>query len=337
MNNDYLITRNKLIRDKRPLISDDKKYSIYENNGTFQICFKSKGCRYYLNGFCIMCDYGKGINITKEELEMAFDEAIKKSKYPIRTILLNSFGSILDTSEISEECFKVLLYKLKQTDVNNIIFETHYTTITKDKLFLIKEKLQGKKIRFELGLESSNNHIRENCLLKYIDNDLLTKKIDLIHSFDMGVITNLLIGTPFLSEKEQLEDSLNSIIWCFKNGADEVDIFPINIKPYTILKELYENKKYNPISHWLVIELLNRVPSEYISDIYLAWYGNRKLEYENGEQTILPQSCPRCHDDIMNFYSNFLSNSDQKYRKHQINSLISNRKCDCYEKVLKKI
>ena len=51
---------------------------------------------------------------------------------------------------------------------------------------------------------------------------------------------------------------------------------------------------------------------------------------------IFPQSCPRCHDDIMNFYSNFLSNSDQKYRKHQINSLISNKKCDCYEKVLKK-
>lgn len=337
MNNEYLILKNKSIRSKRPLINNNKKYSIYENNGVFQICFKSKGCRYYLHGFCIMCDYGKGINITKEELGMAFDEAMKKSKYPIRTILLNSFGSILDTSEISEECFETLLCKLSQTKVDNFIFETHYTTITMDKILLIKEKLQGKKIRFELGLESSNKNTRETCLLKYIDNDLFKKKIDLIHSFDMDVIANVLIGIHFLSEEEQLEDSLNSIIWCFQNGVDEVNLFPINIKPYTLLEELYENKKYSPISQWLVIELLNRVPLEYLSDIYLAWYGNRELEYENGEQTILPQSCPVCYDDIMKFYSNFLANNDSTHRKQLINNLIANVKCNCYNKELERL
>ena len=337
MNNEYLILKNKSIRSKRPLINDNKKYSIYENNGVFQICFKSKGCRYYLNGFCIMCDYGKGVNITKEELEQSFDEAMKKSKSPIRTILLNSYGSILDNNEISEDCFEALLNKVNKTDVKNIIFETHYTTITKDKLLMIKQKLSNKQVRFELGLESSNDEIRRNCLLKNISNDLFIEKIKLIHSFNMEVIANILIGTPFLSSNEQLNDTLESILWCFKNGIDEVDIFPINVKPYTLLMELYESNKYNVISHWLLIELLNRVPLEYLSNIYLAWYGNRQLEYENGEQTIFPQSCTACHNDIMKFYIDFLGNSNKIYRKDLINDLIANAKCNCYEKVLKKI
>ena len=52
-----------------------------------------------------------------------------------------------------------------------------------------------------MGLESSNKNTRETCLLKYIDNDLFKKKIDLIHSFDMDVIANVLIGIPFCQKK----------------------------------------------------------------------------------------------------------------------------------------
>ena len=134
-----------MIRTQRPLINSNKTYSTYENNGVFQICFKSKGCRYYLNGYCIMCDYGKGENITPEELAYAFDASIKESKFPIRTLLLNSFGSILDTEEISEKCFEILLNKVNESNIQNIIFETHYTTITEDTLAIIQQKLSNKR------------------------------------------------------------------------------------------------------------------------------------------------------------------------------------------------
>lgn len=82
--NKELIKRNKMIRENRPLIPIDVLYSTYENNGVFQICFKSKECSNYLNGFCIMCDYGIGVNITREELDIAFDNALKESQKEIR-------------------------------------------------------------------------------------------------------------------------------------------------------------------------------------------------------------------------------------------------------------
>lgn len=335
--NSQLILRNKNIRKNRPIIPKDILYSTYENNGVFQICFKSRGCSNYLAGFCIMCDYGRGTNISREELEKAFDMAISESKEKINILLLNSFGSILDYQEISEECFISLLKKIKNSDIKRIIFETHYNTITKQKLNLIKKELKNKIISFELGLETSNEDIRSNNLLKIIDNKSFLKTIKMIHSFEMNVIVNLLVGIPFLSEREQLEDALNSIEWCIKNKIDEIDLFPINIKPYTLLEELYKSKDYDVISHWQLIEVLNRVPVDYLPKIFLAWYGNRELKYNNGEHSIFPKSCSKCHQELMDFYAKYLANDNANYRRKLIDNLINNRTCDCYDKVLKKL
>ncbi len=336
MNKD-LILRNKNIRKNRPIVPKDKLYSVYENNGVFQICFRSRGCSNYLNGSCIMCDYGVGTNITKEEIALAFDNALKERKYDIKILLLNTYGSILDNTEISEECFEVLLEKIQKTDINIIIFETHYNTISEEKISLIKNKLNNKRINFELGFETSNEIVRENNLLKRINNKQFIETIRLIHSFDMGVIINLLVGIPFLSTPEQLEDVLNSIKWCVENEVDEIDLFHINIKPYTLLKELYDEGKYELISHWLLIEVLNRIPLAYLSKIYLAWYGNRELKYVNGEHSIFPQSCHICYESIMKFYKEFLLNDNSQYRKELIENLINNTKCNCYEKELIKL
>ena len=245
--NSNLILRNKILRQNRPIITKDKLYSTFENNGVFQICFRSRGCSNYLAGSCIMCDYGLGTNITKEEMEIAFDKAIFESKRDIKILLLNTYGSILDTNEISTECFNALLDKLKCSNIKRIIFETHYNTITEEKLKLIKKELKDKIICFELGFETSNEEIRRNNLLKKIDNEKFKETIKLIHSFGMGVIINLLVEIPFLTTKEQLEDALSSIEWCISNDADEIDLFPINVKPYTLLKELYYSNDYDVI------------------------------------------------------------------------------------------
>jgi len=331
-----LIERNKLIRENRPLVPTDVLYTTYEHNGVFQICFKSKGCVNYLHGFCIMCDYGVGVNISPQELSLAFDEALKESKEEIRVLLLNSFGSVLDEREISEECFIMLLEKIKNTSIKNIIFETHYTTINQRKLDLIKSVLGDRNIIFELGLETSDSQVRQDCLLKYIDNRKFVETIKLIHSYNMKVIANVLIGIPFLSEEQQVKNALDSIIWCFNNQVDEVDLFPMNIRPFTLLQELYLKEEYKLISHWMVIEVLSLIPKNYLSEIYIAWYGNRDLKYEDNLHSIFPTSCSGCEQDLINFYELFLKNKDPDYRKFLINDLIKNKHCGCYKRILKK-
>ena len=253
-----------------------------------------------------MCDYGnvRKENLKSHDIKEILNDIFSNIKKLPEMLLLNCFGSVLDTEEMPMENIITLLDELSNINVNVIFFETHYLTINDSILSLIKQKLYNKEVVIELGLESSNKEIREKCLNKYINSTKFIEKINLIKSYGFGVEANVIFGTPFLTEEEQKLDTLNSIKWCFENNIDNVNLFPINIKPYTLLYKLYEQGKYSPVSHKDFIEVLNKIPKEYIARIYLCWYGNREIIYDKNK-TILPKCNKTEYPIFMEFYKEF--------------------------------
>lgn len=124
---------------------------------------------------------------------------------------------------------------------------------------------------------------------------------------------NIIFGTPFLTKQEQTEDMINSVKWCFENNLDKVNLFPINIKPYTLLYKLYESGKYFPVSHKSFIEALMQIPEKYINRIYLCWYGNREI-ISNGKKPILPICKDNEYSIFMKFYQDFNMNRNKNDR-----------------------
>lgn len=297
------------IEEKESQGYTERKYDTFFDGRVFQICFYSTGCVHSKNGSCIMCDYGKSRkeNLTKKETEEIINEILSDLKISPNVLLLNSLGSVLDTQEMPVENMEVLLEKISKTSISVIIFETHYSSINEKILNLIKEKLSDKEIIIELGLESSNKEIRERCLNKYISNEKFIEKIKLIKSFGFGVETNVIFGTPFLNTNEQIKDTINSINWSFENGADEVNLFPINIKPYTLLYKLYERGEYAPVLHKEFVKMLKEIKKEYIGRIYLCWYGNREMAYEKNK-AVLPACNENEYSRYMEFYKEFNRN-----------------------------
>lgn len=288
-----------------------------------QICFYSKGCKYSECGNCIMCDYGKvrEENLRPEDIKEILKTVINNLEKLPNVLLLNSLGSVLDTEEMPIKNIITLLDELTNINIDVIIFETHYLTINDDILSLIKQKLCNKDIVIELGLESSNKEIREKCLNKYINNAKFIEKINLIKSYGFGVEANVIFGSPFLSNKQQQIDTLNSINWCFENNIDRVNLFPINIKPYTLLYKLYEQGMYLPVTHKDFIEVLNKISKEYIDRIYLCWYGNREITYDEKE-TILPKCSELEYSMLMDFYKEFNINQNTEHRISLLNNII---------------
>ena len=170
------------IQEKQNQGFTDKKYDTFFDGKVLQICFFSKGCRCSKNGSCIICDYGKTRkeNLTKTDITEIMNEIFESLDRMPNVVLLNSLGSVLDTQEMPMENIIVLLDKLSEISANVIIFETHYLTINPLILEVIKQKLKDKEVVIELGLESSNREVRENCLNKYIDNDEFAKRVNLI-------------------------------------------------------------------------------------------------------------------------------------------------------------
>lgn len=269
-----------------------------------------------------MCDYGKvrKENLKPHDIKEILNTVFNNFKELPEVLLLNSLGSVLDTEEMPKENIITLLDELSNINIDVIIFETHYLTINDSILSLIKQKLNNKDIVIELGLESSNKEIREKCLNKYINNTNFIEKINLIKSYDFGVEANVIFGSPFLTDEEQKLDTLNSINWCFKNDMDKVNLFPINIKPYTLLYKLYEQGKYSPISHKDFIEVLNKIPKEYIDRIYLCWYGNREITYDKNK-TIFPKCNETEYPMLMEFYKEFNINRNTENRIKLLNNI----------------
>lgn len=269
-----------------------------------------------------MCDYGKvrKENLNPEDIKKILNTVFGNLEKLPKVLLLNSLGSVLDTEEMPIENIIILLNKLSKIDIEVIIFETHYLTINDTILNLIKQKLPNKKIVIELGLESSNNAIREKCLNKYINNSKFIEKINLIKSYNFGVEVNIVFGIPFLTIKEQIEDTLNSINWCFENNIDKVNLFPINIKPYTLLYKLYEDERYFPVLHIDFISVLKQIPKKYIDKIYLCWYGNREIIYDK-YKTILPKCNDNEYYKFMKFYKEFNMSKSKQKRMELLNNI----------------
>lgn len=285
-----------------------------------------------------MCDYGVGHNITPEELRRALKVKLSPYVNAATTVLFGTYGSILDTDEISEECFEVILDFIVKKGIHTVIFETHCSTVDEDILKKIQKKLQINhvKVIIEMGYESCDEYVLKNCLNKIINLDQMCNVITLIHKYSMEVSLNVLLGTPFLSAKEQLDTAVQSVDWAFEKGADSVVIFPCNIKPFTLLFELYKKDLYKPISQWLLIELLSRIPTKKLNHITLSWYGDRKNFYENDRHPLIPPTdCKKCHDRIFEFYHAFMKESDASKRKKLVDDIIGEEKeCNCHTRVL---
>ena len=328
---------NKSLHEKRPYTPLNKKLTLWQPSDDFvHCCIESRGCRFSRDyGACIMCDYGIGVNLKPDELKYVLERELRPYMGKITRLLVGTYGSLFDTSEVSEECFEVLLNFISTQELQTVIFETHCSTIREDILKKIQDKLMPNyNIIIEMGYESCDQFVLRECLNKMMDLRQLCAAIKMVHSFSMEVSLNVFLGAPFINTKAQLDTALKSVEWAFRNGADSVVIFPCNIKPFTAVFELYKKGIYKRISQWLLVELLSRIPENYLGNVSLSWYGDRKNFYENDEYTLIPtEDCKQCHEKLFDFYTKFIKEKSSKKRKVLIDTLISTVECKCYNRI----
>lgn len=328
---------NKSFHEKRPYTPPDKKLTLWQPSDDFMhCCIESRGCRFSRDyGACIMCDYGMGVNLKPDELKSALETELQPYMGTLTRLLVGSYGSIFDTSEVSEECFEVLLDFISKQKIRTVIFETHCCTISEDILHKIQDKLLPEhNVIIEMGYESCDPFVLRECLNKILDLRQLCTAIELIHSFSMEVSLNVFLGAPFMNTRAELDTALESVEWAFGNGADSVVIFPCNIKPFTAIHALYKNGIYKGISQWLLVELLSRIPEKYLGAVSLSWYGDRKNFYENDEYPLIPPGdCVQCHEKLFEFYGRFIKEKLSENRKELIATLVSSVECKCYNRI----
>lgn len=332
MNSQLFINANKKIKKSRPTLGKDTVCDTYRKGTFLEITFMSKQCKNDSAGSCIMCDYGVIDCTPNSEIYIKRMDTILQKEDGVQYLLLCTNGSIMDSSQIAEETFYKILEYVSNTAIPNIIFETHYLDVTHEKLKLIKQLLPSKNVTIELGMETANQIYQDFLIMKHINLTVFEKVVSTIQGYGFNVDLNILFGLPLLSEKEQFQDTKNSITWAFEHGCNPV-IFPVNIKPYTLLMNMYENGYYKPVSYWLLLLLLSTLEEEQLSRIIISYYGNRDENYyDKSYKTIFPACCPVCKKQLLNFYDAFSQEEDSHQKKELINRIMQFDKCTCLKK-----
>lgn len=298
---------------------------IWQSGDCLQVFFSSTGCRFRDAGYCTMCDYGGFRNLSAEEAVQMLEHAIADREASIQEILLGTCGSILDDREMPWFVLKAILEKVNETSIPTVILETHYTTINSGMLERIQACLPQKEIVIEMGLESVDLWTLEHSIGKYMDLGELVRKIRCIKDHRMGVVQNVLLGAPFLTEDRQLEDAKNSVEWAVEHGADRVVVFPLNIRPNTLVWELYARGEYQPVSHGMLIELLSRMNDACLEHVELSWYGDRQ-EAGKALDIIPPVADLECKPALMEFYRSFQGDFNVSSRRDLLESIKRNWK-----------
>lgn len=293
-------------------------------NKTYQLLFMSCGCE----NACTFCNYGFDYNLTLEMVKPELQK-IRLEDFDIVELELEANGSFLSEREIPYDLFLEILHFVSHRNIPVITMETHYNTITEEKLQDIRRILgEEQKIQFEMGFESADEDVRA-IYNKDIDTEKYLEVTRLCEKYKIGLQINVLLGAPFLTREEQIQDCLNSLEFIYgkmPKGTIAV-LFPINIKKNTMLKRWQDIGVYDQISSWEFIELLHKIPEEYLDRFTIAWWGNRENTFTKGIMQF-PKTCDKCKERLMKFYVNFYCNWNPHYRKKILDEIWTTR-CEC--------
>ena len=286
------------------------------------IYMRSSGCQWMLedNGGCAMCGHlagsTLGVPIKAEDYIQQFDNIISQITFAdIPMLCVYNAGSFFNDKEMPIEA-RMHIYnsinKLKQ--IKHVIFESRAEFIRDHDMHYLRENLPDKRLEIGIGLESSNEFIREVCLNKGLDLNNFLDSLKVMKRYDINSLAYIVLKPPFLDEKPAIEDAITSINWAFKNGVDVVSLEPVSVQYYTLIHLLYNMKLFRPPWLWSVFEVIKNT-------------GTNGLIRIGGVEYFPPPSvsshnCPSCND--------FCVNAVEEYNTSNDLSIISNAlKMEC--------
>jgi radical SAM enzyme (TIGR01210 family) len=199
------------------------------------------------------------------QFDFAFNdklEEIERDSYKYSLKLFNS-GSFLDDNEISKEVRSHIYNKISNVEnIEEVVIESRFEYITNDKLAEIKNNFKKKYLEIAVGLESVDDHIRNNFINKGILFRDFPSILNNCKEFDIGVKVYLLFKPPFLNEQAAIDDCIYSIRKLIDLGVNSISINPTNIQKGTLVEYLWFQNRYRPPWYYSLFKAIRNSVSQ---------------------------------------------------------------------------
>ena len=230
------------------------------------ITLRGCGCEWAReeNGGCTMCGHlsgsSRGTKISEEKLKKQFDDNMESfdfSEYPM--LCLYNGGSFLNENEISKELRQYIFKKISEvTDIKTLIIESRVAHVTDEIMDEIENLLPNTEVEIGIGLESSNEIIRNVILNKGTKLEEYENVSTRFKNRKSKFLTYVLIKAPFLTEREAIDDAIATIQFAHNIGVDIISLEPVSIQEQTFVDYLSRLSQYRSPWIWSVFEIIKK-------------------------------------------------------------------------------
>lgn len=299
--NAFLDTALRHIRESRPpLPASEPWFAIPEQvrgGRMVRVWFATAGCTWDRSGTCSMCNYGHGLTRTPNDIVSSVRDALQSAGSPITTLFLGPSGSLFDRQEVPAEVRTQIYGLVAASGAEHFTTESRPELVSAAVVDELAHSLPNVRVAVGLGLESASPWVQRFCVNKGAQVSRYQDAAQILRSRGVATHMNVCLGTAFLSTKEAIEDAEASVRWALAHGADLAVLFPVHVRPHTLLAELASLNLYEPPSLWSLIEVLKRLGPELCRRVQISWY--RSYYDVEGKILALPTTCDRCRDLVL--------------------------------------
>ncbi len=279
------------------------------------VIFQTSGCRW---NNCTMCGYvydSAQKPPSHDELMKQFGNAMSRCKDEEFILKIFTSGSFLDDGEIDAVTRNEMLSRLGADNrVKKVIAETRPEYVTRKKVSESMASL-GKRFEVAIGLETSNDVIRKDCINKGFTFSDFVRAGEVAKREGATVKAYLMLKPPFLSEGIAINDMMQSINDAAPY-AGTISVNLCNVQKGTLVDEMFERGDYRPPWLWSAVEVLKKGKDSNPDTILMS-------DPVGAGSARGPHNCGKCDKDVAEGIRSFSLSQDA--------GVFDNLDCECRE------
>ena len=234
-------------------------------------------------------------------------------------ITLYNNGNFFSDNEIPPIARRRIYGRIRASNASVLIVESLPQFITNEKIAEAKRFLGDKRLIVAIGLQSSNDLVRELAINTTCTRLSFERAVALLRNNGFGTQAFLMIKPPFVTEREAIIDTVQSIRYLASLGIYDPILCTTRVAPNTVLELMHKAGHFNSPWIWTVVEVIKEsagVNLESKPRVVIS-----ELELESNPDSLCSSNCDRCSPRLIEAISEYNENRDL--------TTVSNIECAC--------